>query len=31
MWNKPQDENALDGQGQAKKILPSMQNFCFIR
>ena len=31
MWNESQDENALDWQGQAKKILPTLQNFCFIR
>lgn len=31
MWNESQDENALDWQGQAKKILPALQNFCFIR
>jgi hypothetical protein len=31
MWGKSQDENDLDWQGQAKKVLSPMQNFCFIR
>jgi hypothetical protein len=31
MWYESQDENALDWQGQAKKVLSAMQNFCFIR
>jgi hypothetical protein len=30
MWNESQDENALDGQGEAKKVLSAMQDFCFI-
>jgi len=31
MRRNPQDEIGLDGQRETEEILPSLQNFCFIR